>query len=143
MIFLLTSLLRMIWSLTHILILQRGGQGPTSISFAMFSLETLCFADLVTDIYSLYGGSSALSTINLMTGCNYGTFLIEWWTPMCLKMEPKSIAASECWTRQWRLFNLRQLVLPPYFICIECPLTKRMGSKDAFDSKCTSNYSIS
>ena len=40
-------------------------------------------------------------TIGLSTGSNYGTFVVEWWTPMCSKKEPKSLVARECWTRQW------------------------------------------
>ena len=42
-----------------------------------------------------------LSTIDLFPGSNYGTFVVEWWTPMCSKKEPKSLVAKECWTRQW------------------------------------------
>ena len=41
----------------------------------------------------------ALSTNNLSAGGNYGTFFVEWWTPMCSKKEPKSLVARECWTR--------------------------------------------
>ena len=43
----------------------------------------------------------ALSTVDLSSGSNYGTFVVEWWTPMCLKNEPKSLVARECWTRRW------------------------------------------
>ena len=38
------------------------------------------------------------STVDLSPGSNYGTFLVEWWTPMCWK-ESKSLVARECWTR--------------------------------------------
>ena len=31
--------------------------------------------------------SHAKSTIELSAGSNYGTFVVEWWTPMCLKNE--------------------------------------------------------
>ena len=40
----------------------------------------------------------AISTVELSTGSNYGTFVVEWWTPMCSK---KSLVARECWIRRW------------------------------------------
>ena len=40
-------------------------------------------------------------TIDLSLGSNYGTFVVEWWTPMCSKKEPKSLVARECWIRRW------------------------------------------
>ena len=43
----------------------------------------------------------AISTIELFASSNYGTFVVERWTPMCSKKEPKSLVARECWTRQW------------------------------------------
>ena len=43
----------------------------------------------------------ALSTLDLSSNSNYGTFVVEWWTPMYLKKEPKSLTARECWTRRW------------------------------------------
>ena len=43
----------------------------------------------------------ASSTVDLSLGSNYGTFVVEWWTPMCSKKEPKSLVARECWTRRW------------------------------------------
>ena len=43
----------------------------------------------------------ALSTIDLSPGSNYGTFVVEWWTPICSKKEPKPLVARECWTRRW------------------------------------------
>ena len=43
----------------------------------------------------------ASSTIDLSPGSNYGTFVVEWWTPMCSKKESKSLVARECWTRRW------------------------------------------
>ena len=43
----------------------------------------------------------ASSTVDLSPGSNYGTFVVEWWTPMCSKKEPKSLVARECWTRRW------------------------------------------
>ena len=43
----------------------------------------------------------AISTVELSTGSNYGTFAVEWWTPMCSKKEPKALVARECWTRRW------------------------------------------
>jgi hypothetical protein len=43
----------------------------------------------------------ALSTVHMTAGTNYGTFLVEWWTPMCSKKESKSLVARECWTRRW------------------------------------------
>ena len=43
----------------------------------------------------------AISTVELTAGTNYGTFVVEWWTPMCSKKEPKSLVARECWTRRW------------------------------------------
>ena len=39
-------------------------------------------------------------TIELSAGANYGTFVVEWWTPMCSKKEPKSLVAREYWTKQ-------------------------------------------
>ena len=42
-----------------------------------------------------------ISTVELFASSNYGTFVVEWWTPMCSKKEPKSLVARECWTRQW------------------------------------------
>ena len=45
----------------------------------------------------------AISTVELSTSSNYGTFVVEWWTPMCSKKEPKSLVARECWTRRWTL----------------------------------------
>ena len=42
-----------------------------------------------------------ISTIKLSASSNYGTFVVEWWTPMCSKKEPKSLVAREYWTRQW------------------------------------------
>ena len=43
----------------------------------------------------------AISTVELTAGATYGTFVVEWWTPMCSKKEPKSLVARECWTRRW------------------------------------------
>ena len=43
----------------------------------------------------------AISAVELSAGSNYGTFVVEWWTPMCSKNEPKSLVARECWTRRW------------------------------------------
>ena len=43
----------------------------------------------------------AISIVELSAGSNYGTFVVEWWTPMCSKKEPKAIVAWECWTRRW------------------------------------------
>ena len=43
----------------------------------------------------------ASSTVDLFPSSNYGTFVVEWWTPMCSKKEPKSLVARECWTRRW------------------------------------------
>ena len=43
----------------------------------------------------------ASSTVDLSPGSNYGTFVVEWWTPMCSKKESKSLVARECWTRRW------------------------------------------
>ena len=45
----------------------------------------------------------ALSIVNLMIDCNYRTFLVEWWIPMCSNKEPKSFVAKEYWTRRWTL----------------------------------------
>ena len=42
-------------------------------------------------------------TVELSVGSNYGTFVVEWWTPMYSKKEPKSLVARECWTRRWTL----------------------------------------
>ena len=44
----------------------------------------------------------AISTVELCAGSNYGTFVVEWWTPMYSKKEPKSLVARECWTRRWK-----------------------------------------
>ena len=38
----------------------------------------------------------ASSTVDLSPGTNYGTFVVEWWTPMCLKKESKALVAREC-----------------------------------------------
>ena len=35
------------------------------------------------------------STVDLSPGSNYGTFVVEWWTPMYSK-ELKSLVAREC-----------------------------------------------
>ena len=43
----------------------------------------------------------ASSAVDLSPVSNYGTFVVEWWTPMYSKKEPKSLVAMECWTRQW------------------------------------------
>ena len=43
----------------------------------------------------------AISTVELIAGATYGTFVVEWWTPMCSKKEPKSLVARECWIRRW------------------------------------------
>ena len=45
----------------------------------------------------------ASSTVDLFPGTNYGTFVVEWWTPMCSKKESKALVARECWTRRWTL----------------------------------------
>ena len=45
----------------------------------------------------------ASSTVDLFFGSNYRTFVVEWWTPMCLEKEPKSLVARECWTKRWTL----------------------------------------
>ena len=39
--------------------------------------------------------------VDLSLGSNYGTFVVEWWTPMCSKKESKLLVARECWTRRW------------------------------------------
>ena len=39
--------------------------------------------------------------VELSAGSNYGTFVVEWWTPICSKKETKSLIARECWTRRW------------------------------------------
>ena len=49
---------------------------------------------------SVWLGRASL-TVDLSPGSNYGTFVVEWWTPMCLKKESKSLVARECWTRRW------------------------------------------
>ena len=38
----------------------------------------------------------ASSTVDLSPGSNYGTFVVEWWTPMCSKKELKALVAREC-----------------------------------------------
>ena len=43
----------------------------------------------------------AILAIELSTSTNYGAFVVEWWTPMCSKKEPKSLVTKECWTRRW------------------------------------------
>ena len=43
----------------------------------------------------------AILTLEFSAGNNYGTFVVEWLTPMCSKKEPKSLVARECWTRRW------------------------------------------
>ena len=43
----------------------------------------------------------ASSTVDLSPSTNYGTFVVEWWTPMCSKKESKALVARECWTRRW------------------------------------------
>ena len=43
----------------------------------------------------------ALLIIGLSVSNNYGIFVVEWWIPMYLKKEPKSLVARECWTRRW------------------------------------------
>ena len=43
----------------------------------------------------------AILTLEFSAGNNYGTFVVEWWTPMYSKKEPKSLVARECWTRRW------------------------------------------
>ena len=43
----------------------------------------------------------ASSTVDLSPSSNYGTFVVEWWTPICSKKEPKVLVARECWTRRW------------------------------------------
>ena len=43
----------------------------------------------------------AISTVELIAGATYRTFVVEWWIPMCSKKEPKSLVARECWTRRW------------------------------------------
>ena len=46
----------------------------------------------------------ALTCVNLQEGRNYGTFTMEWWTPMkSSKKEGKRAIARECWMRQWSL----------------------------------------
>ena len=58
----------------------------------MLIREYLCLCVLTT-----------ISTIELSVGSNYGTFVVEWWIPICSKKKPKSIVARECWTRRWTL----------------------------------------
>ena len=43
----------------------------------------------------------AISTLELSASSNYGTFVVEWWTPIYSKNEPKSLVARECWTKRW------------------------------------------
>ena len=43
----------------------------------------------------------ASSTVDLSPSSNYGTFVVEWWTPICSMKEPKALVARECWTRRW------------------------------------------
>ena len=43
----------------------------------------------------------ASSTVDLSPSTNYGTFIVEWWTPMCSKKESKALVAREYWTRRW------------------------------------------
>ena len=43
----------------------------------------------------------AILIVKLSASSNYGTFVVEWWTPMYLKKEPKSLVAKKCWTRRW------------------------------------------
>ena len=42
-----------------------------------------------------------ISTVELSIGSNYVTFVVEWWTLIYSKKEPKSLVARECWTRRW------------------------------------------
>ena len=44
---------------------------------------------------------SASSTVDLSPDSNYENSVVEWWTPMCSKKEPKALVARECWTRRW------------------------------------------
>lgn len=44
----------------------------------------------------------ALSTVELDKGApNYGTFVVEWWTPMRAKKDSNALVRRECWTRRW------------------------------------------
>ena len=84
----------MIWSLTHTVVRQKRGQSLVVIPIEMFPLGTLC------SVAPVWLGR-AISTVELTDGASYGTFVVEWWTPMCSKKEPKSVVAKEYWTRRW------------------------------------------
>lgn len=56
----------------------------------------------------------ALTCVDLEAGPNYGTFTVEWWTPMKgSKKEGKKVVARECWTRRWS----PELTLPQRISC--------------------------
>ena len=133
--FLLTPLLRIIWSLIHIMIRRKRGQSPSLIPIEMTFLETLCFV-----LCWPYDGhclpvwlGRVISIVELSTGSNYGTFVVEWWTPMCSKKEPKSLVARECWTRQWtpQVTHAQRISVTTVLYSHRMPSHK---DKDAFDS---------
>ena len=66
----------------------------------------------------------ASSTIDLSSGSNYGTFVVEWWTPMCSK---KELGSARLGDGHPRLLIHRESMSPPYYILTECRYTRTKG----------------
>ena len=124
-----TPPLRLISSLTHIVVLQNHGLGHVLILIEMFSLGTLCFAALATDIASLCG----------LVGLH--RLLIY---PLAPTMEPLLLSGGhQCARRRSqrhlllgsaglgdghrKLLILRESVSPPCYTLTECRPTRTKG----------------
>ena len=124
-----TPLMRMIRSLTHIVVLQNHGQGPILILIEMFSLETLCFAALVTDIASLCG----LVVLHRLLIYPLGAIM----EPLLLSggyqyIRRRSQSHLLLWSARLgnghrRLLILRESVSPPCCTLTECRHTRTKG----------------
>ena len=71
----------------------------------------------------------AISIVESSADSNYGTFIVEWWTPMCSKKKPKSLVAKECWTRRWTLevTHTQRISVTIVFYSHKCRYTRTKG----------------
>ena len=137
-----TSFLRMIRSLTLIVVLQNQGQSPILILIEMFSLETLFFAVPVTGIASLCGLVVLHRLLIYPLVAIIGPLL---WSGghQCVRRRSQSHwllgSAGLGDGHLWLLIH-RELVSPPFALSQNVVSQGQRAPKDAFDLGGISGY---
>ena len=129
MMYLKTSLLRMIRSLILIVVLQNQGQSLVLILIEMFSLETLFFAVPMTGIASLFGLVVLHRLLIYPLVAIMGPLL---WSGghQCVRRRSQSrwlLGSARLGDGHLRLLIHRESVSPPYCTLIECRHTRTKG----------------